>query len=52
MTHALVLLAIMAIDHWLAKTERIAAASILDLIFRVLESILIRIRNIISRKRK
>lgn len=50
MKHALLLFCVMTFDHWLANTERVAASSILGLIFNGVESTLVAVKKIFSRR--
>ena len=43
MTHYLILAFVLLLDHWLANTERVVASSILGLLFRGMEFIIIAI---------
>ncbi len=52
MKHHMVLMAVLVFDHWLANTERVAASSILGLLFRIFESTLILIKRTLSRSNK
>ena len=50
MRHAIAMMAVMLLDHWLANTERVVSSSVLGLLFNGVESILLGIKRLISRR--